>query len=262
MLSFVIIIVSYKGYNLILKNNGFKGSSIAEALSIPFQQTARYVSIYYDEVTKEEKELINYVLDYDKIKDNYNPRISDNVKSTYHGTNDDLINYFKGAWLSQFFNHPDVYFEATFNNIYGYFYPFAVEEASGIYDVTNNDATIKLFNESVRNKEALEGLDEYIKEFENTPIINFFCNSAIQFWLVFYICLYLLNRRKFNLLFIVLPSVVGILVCIAGPTFTWNGLRYALPVIYSSPIILALIRYDCSGDVPSPGIQKGSVTEK
>ena len=248
IISFAIIIALYSGYNLILKANGFKGSSIAEALSIPFQQTARYVVNYPDEVTAEEFNQIDAVLEYNEIKESYNPRLSDNVKSTYHGTNEDLANYFKGAWLSQFFKHPDVYFDATFNNIYGYFYLLAKEEESGIYDATNNDAIIKLFDESVRNKDFLESLNEYIEGFEDTPLINFFCNSGIQFWLAIYICLYLLSKKKFNLLFILLPSVVGILVCIAGPTFTWNGLRYALPVIYSTPIILSILNYINRGE--------------
>ena len=38
-------------------------------LSIPFQQTARYVTKYSDEVTEEEKDAINNVLQYDNLKE-------------------------------------------------------------------------------------------------------------------------------------------------------------------------------------------------
>ena len=41
--------------------------SIKEALSIPFMQTARYVVAYDSEVTEEERNAINNVLEYDTL---------------------------------------------------------------------------------------------------------------------------------------------------------------------------------------------------
>lgn len=55
-----------------------------EMLSLPFQQTARYVRDYGDEVTEEEKAAIGQVLDYDKIVKGYMELTSDPVKTTYH----------------------------------------------------------------------------------------------------------------------------------------------------------------------------------
>ena len=52
--------------------NKITPSSIRETLSIPFQQTARYVSNYEDEVTEKEKKTIDKVLVYDTLKDDYN----------------------------------------------------------------------------------------------------------------------------------------------------------------------------------------------
>lgn len=42
--------------------------SIREMLSIPFQQTARYVKYYSDEVTAEEREVIDKILTYDTYR--------------------------------------------------------------------------------------------------------------------------------------------------------------------------------------------------
>ena len=36
------------------------------------------------------------------------------------------------------------------------------------------------------------------------------------------------------------PSLVGLLICIAGPTFSHNGLRYALPIIFANPLLCSL----------------------
>lgn len=78
-----------------------------EKLSVCFQQTARYIKYYKDEVTKEEKNAINKVLDYEKIGNNYNPELADPVKNTYKtsATSMDLNNYFF-VWLKMGLKHP------------------------------------------------------------------------------------------------------------------------------------------------------------
>ena len=48
---------------------GVLPGSAKEMLSIPFQQTARYVTKYSDEVTEEEKDATNNVLQYDNLKE-------------------------------------------------------------------------------------------------------------------------------------------------------------------------------------------------
>ena len=105
---------------------GIKPISTRVYFTIPFQQTARYLATYPDDVTKEEKKAINAVLNYDKLAQRYNPELSDPVKATYRGdtvTKENLENYFR-AWFSMFKKHPGVYVEATLHNTYGYYYPF------------------------------------------------------------------------------------------------------------------------------------------
>lgn len=71
-----------------------------EALSVCFQQTARYVKYHGDEVTGEEEAAIKKVLAYKKLAKKYQPALSDPVKGTYksEATSTDLKNYFK-VWL-------------------------------------------------------------------------------------------------------------------------------------------------------------------
>ena len=63
-------------------------------------QSIAYIKYYKDEVTKEEKNAINKVLDYEKIGNKYNPELADPVKETYKtsATSTDLNNYFS-VWL-------------------------------------------------------------------------------------------------------------------------------------------------------------------
>lgn len=93
-----------------------------EVLSIPFQQTARYVRDYGNEISEEDAEILSRVLDYEKLAELYDPITSDPVKYTYHGeTAEDLADYF-GVWFRQLLKHPGNAVEATMNNVYGWFY--------------------------------------------------------------------------------------------------------------------------------------------
>jgi len=99
-------------------------ASIKESLNIPFQQTARYVNQYPDEISDWQKEAIDAVLVYDEL-DKYKPEISDPVKNNYRGNSSALPEYFK-AWFSMLLKHPMCYFEAAFMISYGYFAPVVV----------------------------------------------------------------------------------------------------------------------------------------
>ncbi len=46
--------------------------------------------------------------------------------------------------------------------------------------------------------------------------------------------------RDYRFFMILVPSLIGILVCYASPTFTQNGVRYALPVIFSLYFIVGV----------------------
>ncbi|MDO5376939.1 MAG: DUF6020 family protein [Clostridia bacterium] len=113
------------GYtHLLLPALGVMPGEVRETLSIPFQQTTRYLLTHGDDVTEEEAEAIAGVLDVEYAKAHYDPRLSDPVKDTSNPDMDaeDLGAYFS-AWLSMGLRHPGVYLDAWLNMIYGYFYP-------------------------------------------------------------------------------------------------------------------------------------------
>ena len=92
--------------------------SIRETLSIPFQQTARYVKYYDKDLSKNDIKVIDKVLEYETLAKRYNPTISDPVKNEFnkYTTKKELLAYLK-VWFKCFFKHPLVYIEATLNNI-------------------------------------------------------------------------------------------------------------------------------------------------
>lgn len=100
--------------------------SIREALSLPFQQTARYLKEHGEDVTEEEKLAISRVLDYENLPELYDPEISDPVKATFRqdASTEELKAYFQ-VWIKQFFRHPMTYIDATLNQNYFLFWPKA-----------------------------------------------------------------------------------------------------------------------------------------
>lgn len=212
---------------------GIQAGSPREALSIPFQQTARYVCTFPDEVTDEERAAIDAVLDYEKLTD-YNPIISDPVKNTYRGDNAALGAYFK-VWFKMLLKRPLCYFEAGFMGSYGYYstvWPsldaYLLREYSpllgeaGIYRVFGDFPT-RLF-------------DSLRQCFISFPLTQTLCCAGLYTWVLLFCLVRLAKHRRRRELLLLLPSFMNVLVCIASPLSA--STRYALPMIASAPLIL------------------------
>ena len=223
--------------DVLLPALGVAEGPFAEVMSIPFQQTARYVRDYPDDVTTEEAAAIAAVIDYKNLGALYAPDLSDPVKGTFTGNKDALGPYLK-TWLAHFLRHPDAYLQATINNIYGFFYPNTenfvfYNGLINIGDVQFQDCTALM---PLRNI-----LSYCVKLFESFPLTMPLSNTGFQMWIAIYLAAYaLFGCRDKRYAFVVLPSLIGIAVCAASPTFFLNGVRYALPVIYANPLLLSL----------------------
>ena len=216
-----------------------------EMLSLPFQQTARYVRDYGDEVTQEEREAIDAVLDYQKIPEVYMELTADPVKTTYHAhSTEELLAYFK-VWFAQFLKHPLCYVEATWNQNY---YVFAPNIDNIVY---NKDCTVayEIMNEmgmqeliEFKVPEMMHGICtimvSYYSLLTRLPIIGLLNNVAFYIILLFVITCFFLKGRQKKALWMLLPLWLTFLIIIASPQIQ-NQPRYAFPIIYSMPIVVA-----------------------
>ena len=218
--------------------------SIAEALSLPFQQTARYVKEYGSEVTPEEREVIAQILDYDNLASLYDPEISDPVKWTYNSTatKDDLIAYMK-IWLQQFLKHPWCYVEATLNQNYFLFYPPAeiYTYFTEIVDDTESGVELaeylNIHGAGSNISQGLRTLQElYVGTMIMVPFIGMFSNVGFYNLLLLFLVLYAIREKCFKTLILVVPLLFTVLIVIAAP---YVGPRYVFPVIYSMPGVIA-----------------------
>lgn len=223
---------------------GIPEGSKREAFSIPFQQTARYVKYYGDEVTEEEKEAIEQILDYDALAENYYPINSDDVKKTYNeeATGEDLKKYFK-CWFEMFLKHPACYVQATFNNTYGYFdlntsYGYTIGDIEGEYfeELEKYDC---YFYYPLRMNRLRININNFLANLSNIPGVQLFTSAAFYNWWTILIGIYFLMKRNKKKLFICIPFFINILVCIASPLS--GNVRYALPVIFALPVLYSCI---------------------
>ena len=235
---FLIYLILYKSYiGILLPYFKISDTSIREMLSVPFQQTARYVKYHEEDLTQDEKEKIDKVIGYADLSDRYKPKIADPVKNKYnkYATKEDLKEYFK-VWTSGLFKHPGCYVQAFLNNTYGYFYP--TNKGWYLYynqkNIVNEKGNIEYgFNNST--EKLRNGLKLYGNFFRSVPLIGLISNIGFNTCVILVYAVYLIMQKgKRKYLIALLPHFITILFCLVSPVN--NYFRYAMPYIFAMPI--------------------------
>ncbi|MDD3241906.1 MAG: DUF6020 family protein, partial [Bacilli bacterium] len=212
--------------------------SVRETLSIPFQQTARYVKEHGDTLTKEERKNIDKILDISTIARRYKPEIADPVKNEFnkYSSSTDLENYFS-TWFSGLLKHPDTYIEATINNTYGYFCPLKTNWYIYYkYDTRITEDNFDYHYNSLKVSRNI--LSSYGQSFPYIPILGLIVNIAFNTWLIMIMSAYLIYIKKYKEIAYLAPAIILILVCIASPVNAY--FRYALPYIFGMPLMVSI----------------------
>ncbi len=220
-----------------LMATGAQKGDLREALSIPFQQTARYALYHGDDATKEERQVIDAVLDYSDLADRYNWAISDPVKGKADTTNRQaILNYFK-VWALQGLRHPICYLEATLDQSFGYWSVFdpAVygQEYAGYGSswVAKSVGTEGGFWLPALASKTLTAMSAV----KNMPFLKFFSISGFYTLVGLTLVAFVSYRGRPKTLLFLLPSALLLLTCIAGPL---NGsIRYSFGFIAAFPIV-------------------------
>ncbi len=239
---------------------------IQEALSVPFQQTARYVTEYGDQVTAAEKKAINKVLPYKKLAKKYNPELSDPVKKYYNqeATKQDLKNYFK-VWWQMFLKHPEVYVESVLHNTYQY---YDINKISSLVYYKFNDYLQLHDKEGQYTYLYVENTEEYLEQryainqlvlfSEKVPIVNIFASIGLWPWLFLFALLYNLKWKKKEAQALLLVPLITIAVCMVSPD---NGnTRYVMPLLYTLPFLIPLELLPAKAD-DKKGMETAEIAE-
>ena len=239
LIIFLVVVSLFVTYSkVLLPYFKITPSSVRETLSIPFQQTARYVKEHENEVTNNEKKVIDKILGYTTLKDRYKEEISDPVKNGFnkYSTKEDLKNYFV-VWFEMLKKHPLTYVEATINNTYGYFYPFSTKWYIYYkYTPIIKEHGIDYHYNNLTNLRT--NLSNYGNIFPYIPIIGLIVNIGFSNYLLIFMLFYLIYKKKYKEMCYLFPSFVLTLVCIASPVNTY--FRYALPTIFAMPVMISM----------------------
>ncbi len=206
--------------------------SKGEMLSVPFQQTARCLKEYgTEELTIGERNAIDGVLqNADQVAEWYTPDLADPVKAFYRkdATNREIGSYLL-TWFRMFFRHPDSYFQAFLQHVYGWFDPL----------VTNAERYEADVEELFARKGLFAGADKVLVFFyrflDRISVISVFQNVGIYVWAMLLIG-NRIRREYRELTALWIPLLVSLLVCMASPCF-FHHARYAFPILFTIPFL-------------------------
>lgn len=239
LIIFIVVVLSYFTYDkVILPHFKITPGSVREMLSIPFQQTARYVIKNDDKIPEKDKKAIDKILEYDTLKKRYDPEKADDVKNKFNkdATDRDLKNYFI-VWFKELKDDPKTYVEATLNNTYGYFYPVK----TNWYIYVNENKTINNygFDYHFNDLNVLRSaLIAFGLVFPYIPFLGLIVNIGFNTWILLFMMAYLIYRKKYKEIIYLIPSIIVLLVCFASPVNAY--FRYALPNVFAMPTMLLI----------------------
>ena len=208
-----------------------------EALAVPFQQTARYAVDHGDEAQEWEREAIDSVLVYDTLPERYDPDDADPVKFmwNYHCTSDDLLRYFE-AWGSQGLRHPEAYAAAWFDMVDGFLIPTDIIQIHRSTGSTAPDES-PLIWQPTQLDDLRNGLFAFYDTLAGLPVIGLLFQTCVWATYIPIACGAIIVVRNRKLLPALVPVMLSLLVCFVAPVV---HARYALPLIYLDPLLIAL----------------------
>ena len=214
---------------------GVEQANPNETLSVPLQQTGRFVRDFGDEVTDEEREVIDRVVQYDQLAEVYTPWLADPIKSYINredATDADRAAY-RQVWMAQTLRHPVNALEAFVNLNYGWVYPGVTNPCWSYSPVADNDY--------VTRPALLDRLEALLDKADFAfllPVTSWFENLGLAAWGLLALGAWLSARRVKGLGGALSMQYLTLLMCLFGPVFFGHG-RYGWPLLFCWPVLLA-----------------------
>lgn len=245
----------------ILINGGLKmalhadSSEFQELLTVPIQQMARTYKYAPEAFSEQDREMLHEVLGEEALS-LYTPRLSDPVK--YRFDNEafarDKGKYAK-LWLRVGMKKPLIYLNAWWMTSYGFWYPNTVINVYGgntVFTFTYKDNSYFGYEVELPGvrESKIPWLDEVYRRLslevwkEKVPVVFWLFSPGAMFWLYAFLFAWLLNSRRYELLYPFLPIILVWLTVLLGPTYLP---RYVLFFWYALPLFLAIAQMGMRG---------------
>jgi hypothetical protein len=216
-----------------------KETKTYDAYSVLFQQTARYAVFFGDETTPGQKEAIDKILGYKTLAERYVWYSADDVKSGFKAdvTSEDMTNYIK-VWAEQGLRHPVVYLEALIGTTYPYFAPADSFQTYISYVPASEEGDyLDVPKSLVSIHNNLSRVVSWLNNESATKILN---SLTLYVWWIPLFSFWLVKAHKNRLSWVFVPILISFLILLVSPGALGND-RYALPMLYTAPLLIALI---------------------
>lgn len=235
-----VVVIGWILTNPVLDHLGVQNVNFIEGLSVPLQQVARVI-MTGGELTEEEYQLIDTIMDIEVLPDAYDPQCVDGIKDAIRAKNYPYLQENKGTflklWIDIGMRYPWTYVEAWVEQTKGYwnggydYYIYAQyirENRYGMYMVEQHNLVHDLMK-------AYFTLTRETVWFEPVQSIGF------NVWILSMLCfLNLLHNRKEFLLTV---PVLAVVFTLWLTTPVYSEFRYAYCVFTTLPFILPVSLY-------------------
>lgn len=234
-----VLVSSYVLKHPVLDALGVSKTDTIEALSIPTQQVARVLDERKDELTEEQRNLLNQIVDIDRVPIYYSEFISNPVKELVRETdNQEYLRTHSFEFLKLYFtlgfSHPKQYFEAYVEQTKGYW------DASGYnYWVTTDMVAENSLGitKSIFSKAVNSLAEQYVYLFSSVEFLALFQSIGFHVWMMVLAGYAAICRRQKTAFFMIVPLVLNVLsLLIATPVFAEFRYTYSLFCVF--PFIL------------------------
>ena len=224
-----------------------------ESLGFTMQMVARTYLDHKKEITPEEAQIINGVMDLQKLEEAYSGYNYDEVKHLYNfGASESQLSAYKRLWLRLFVRYPLSGMKALFGTAGGFFTP--TETIRVYYEFPESEYV------QIRNPDSLkpmrEGVKAVYKWLGNFPGAGLVLQCVLYtWWLPLLVLLRILfgeeqlsaeggSCQKVKLICLI-PIAVCVVILWVSP---YSMGRYGLPQIYTIPLVMGLgSRAVCAG---------------
>lgn len=238
----------------LLVNGGLKtllhaeSGEYQEILTVPIQQMARVYKYEPEVFTEEDREILHEVLSEEALA-LYTPRLSDPVKYRFDNAAfaGDKAKY-AGLWLRVGMKKPLTYLNAWWLTSYGFWYPDMVINVYGgntVFTFTYKDNSYFGYEveEPGIRESKIPWLDEVYRKLslevwkERVPVVSWLFSPGAMFWFYAFLFTWMLNNRRYDILYPFLPIFLLWLTVLLGPTYLP---RYVLFLWYGLPLFLSM----------------------
>lgn len=238
VLAVIMIVCLIKGP--VMEVQGIRQPDLIENLSIPSQHIARVI-VTGNELEPEEYELLNRVIDIERIPEVYKPYLSDPIKDLVREKgNQDYIEEHKKdfllLWIKLGLRYPGEYINAQIAQTKGYWETDAQYWViwTELHEPLNN---VNIYRDSLLPQGLNRVVENILSAYHGIPLVGMLYSIGFYFWVTLFLLAVCLKKKKTILPFIPVLALWGTLM-IATPVYA--EFRYMYSMVVCLPFFIAI----------------------